>query len=225
MTPLPAALDRVWASVELPGYREHPELTTYSGFAYEDLPPPGRALDAELRWLVAEPPVPSSLADVHPADPPPARPATATQLAHLVTESSVVLPSAFRRFIEDDEPRKRIRSATACYLDLGEFLVPVAGGGHLVHFLSDQQWVLHWLLYADPAGSETVIVTPEPIGFEEYGRSFDPVRSDAAHCAASFSEFLYRFWIENEIWFALEEDRPLSAAEQACVDHYAALGR
>jgi len=36
---------------------------------------------------------------------------------------------------------------------------------------------------------------------------------DFAYCAPSFSEFLYRFWIENEIWFALEDDasrRPLT---------------
>jgi len=24
-------------------------------------------------------------------------------------------------------------------------------------------------------------------------------------CADSFAEFLYRFWIENEIWYALHE--------------------
>jgi hypothetical protein len=27
-----------------------------------------------------------------------------------------------------------------------------------------------------------------------------------AYCAPSFSEFLYRFWIENEIWHALQHE-------------------
>lgn len=220
MTKPLAALERVWASIELPGYREHPELTTYSGFAYEDLPPVGRALDEELRWLLAEPPVSSSLADVQPGDPVPARPATVTELGQLLDGSSVELPRAFQRFVDDDEPRNRIRSATACYLDLGEFPVPVAGGGHLVHFLSDQQWVLHWLLYADLAGSEAVVVTPKPIGFDEYGRSFEPLRRDAAQCAASFSEFLYRFWIENEIWFKLTYEEPLTGEQRHYAEHY-----
>ena len=46
---------------------------------------------------------------------------------------------------------------------------------------------------------------------------------DFAYCAPSFSEFLYRFWIENEIWFALEDDasrRPLNALELNYVRHY-----
>jgi hypothetical protein len=35
------------------------------------------------------------------------------------------------------------------------------------------------------------------------GRVFDPGRGDGALCAESFSEFLYRFWIENEFRFKL----------------------
>jgi len=34
---------------------------------------------------------------------------------------------------------------------------------------------------------------------------FDLTTQDFAYCAPSFSEFLYRFWIENEIWFASYE--------------------
>jgi len=29
-------------------------------------------------------------------------------------------------------------------------------------------------------------------------------------CANSFTEFLYRFWVENEIFFARNENRPLA---------------
>lgn len=45
-----------------------------------------------------------------------------------------------------------------------------------------------------------------------------------AYCAPSFSDFLYRFWIENEIWYALEDQprRPLNALELEYVGHYKA---
>jgi hypothetical protein len=49
-----------------------------------------------------------------------------------------------------------------------------------------------------------------------------------ACCASSFSEFLYRFWIENEIWYSLIDDdsqRPLKTFEQAYVNHYASRQR
>jgi hypothetical protein len=127
--------------------------------------------------------------------------------------SSVALPPAFRRFIEDLEPRRHIRSATACYLDLGQFAVQVGTEGTLVHFLSDQQWVLHWLLYLGPGGSEAVVVTPDALGFDD-GES-PPIRQLGeadlprllAVCALSFEEFLYRFWAMNEIFFRVAVDK------------------
>ena len=38
--------------------------------------------------------------------------------------------------------------------------------------------------------------------------------------SATFSEFLYRLWIENEIWFAEDEDRPLTSEQQRYAEHY-----
>ena len=34
-------------------------------------------------------------------------------------------------------------------------------------------------------------------------------------CAATFAEFLYRFWIENEIFFALGSNQSLTPAAAA----------
>jgi hypothetical protein len=34
-------------------------------------------------------------------------------------------------------------------------------------------------------------------------------------CADTFAEFLCRFWIENKIFFALRDDRPLPPAAAA----------
>jgi hypothetical protein len=225
-----ASLPRWWLGLELQGYRPEPEGGgTYSAFRYADLPPPVPGLDDDLGWLLEAPPVPESLAE-EPAGrhPDPERPATPHQLEELVGETSLRLPRSFQTFVASDDPRSRVRSATCCYLDLGEMLVPAGERGALVHFLSDQQWVLHWLLYCDADGGECVVVTDVPFGFHGYDEPVpdsDPGGNDSAVCAESFSEFLYRFWIENEIWFALEEARPLTGAEQAYVDHYAALGR
>jgi hypothetical protein len=217
-------LTRGWWSIELPGFRPHlEERGTYSPFPRDTLPPVGRALDADLRWLLAEPPVPGSLArgEIEPA-----RPATGEDLARLLRDDDVPLPSSFVAFVSSPEPRTRVRSCTDCYLDLADFVVPVPGGGSLVHFLSDSQWVLHWLLYAGPEGAEAVVAAYEPFGFEDEDesiRAFDAAADEAWMCADTFSEFLYRFWIENEIWFALAyEKRPLTDEQRRYAEHYLA---
>jgi hypothetical protein len=221
-------LPRVWPSIDLPGYREHPEeYATYSGFDFDALPPIERHLDDELGWLLSERLVPASLADVeHDV----ARPATSEELALLLAGETIALPQSFSTFIESAEPRRHVRSCTDCYLDLGDFVVPVPGGGTLVHFLSDQQWVFHWFVCAALDGSEAVVVTDRPFGFElsdedEYGtlRAFDGNSPAAAVCSESFSAFLFRFWIENEIWFKLTEpgsEAPLTDEQRRYAEHY-----
>jgi len=188
------SLPRAWWSTDLPGYREHSRpFATYSPFPYSDLPKIEPPLDPGLEWLLAQPKVQGSLGNVDPGDPVPERSATGSQLAALVGGTTVELPPAFRTFVSEPGPRLRVRSATACYLDLGEFRVEVAGGGSLIHFLSDQQWLLHWLLFVGADGSEAVIVTERPLGFEADDRRFarfDPASDDASVCAETFSTTL-----------------------------------
>jgi hypothetical protein len=79
-------------------------------------------------------------------------------------------------------------------------------------------------------GSEAVVVTESAIGFEldeSPAWSVDPGAFDAAVCADSFGEFLYRLWIENEIWFRLvaaDPDQPaghlLTAEQRRYAEHY-----
>ncbi|MDA0179397.1 hypothetical protein OJ997_03740 [Solirubrobacter phytolaccae] len=157
------ALSRAWVSTGLPGYREPDDpYVTYSAFDLDALPPITRPLDVELRWLLEQPQVEDSLAD---DEPPPGRPAIASELDALIGTLDLRLPAAFETFVRDPAPRTRVRSPTACYLDLGEHVVAAPGGGWLVHFLSDQQWVCHWLLYVDTDGTEAVVATGEPYGF------------------------------------------------------------
>jgi hypothetical protein len=225
--PLPD-LPRSWPSVELPGYREDPDHATYTAFSYDELPPIESQLDDELHWLLQESPVEASLAGVDEA----ASTAATPKGLGRVVGSEIQLPRAFVAFVGSNEPRARVRSCTDCYLDLADFAVPVVGGGSLVHFLSDSQWVLHWLLYVGPDGSEAVVATGLPFGFElgdeaEAPRLLDPAAGAAAVCAESFAEFLYRFWIENEIWFNLadpdNEPRALTLEQRRYAEHYTPL--
>jgi hypothetical protein len=83
------------------------------------------------------------------------------------------------------------------------------GGGH--HPLSvDRQWAC-WLTYCGPNGC--VLASTEPLGFsDDDGGHFTLKASStiAAICAGSLTEFLYRFWIENELFFANDERRPFT---------------
>jgi hypothetical protein len=131
------------------------------------------------------------------------------------------LPTSIRTLASRADLQRRVRSESGCYLDLGQLLVPTSTpGGYLLHFLSDQQSTFHWLLYVDKDGNEGVVGTVEPLGFDyadepEWaarqvaGIGLDP-SSGLEVCADTFVEFVYRFWVENEIWFALREGRTMS---------------
>lgn len=200
-------IPRHWRTNGVPGVLERP-FDMYWPVPLDAMPPVGRAFDGSLDWLLDTPTHDPSLQ--RGPDDPAERDADAAGLHAIAPAWSP--PPAFRRFMEDPEPRRHIRSATACYLDLGHFAVPVSDGGVLIHFLSDQQWVLHWLLYLGADGSEAVVVTPDPLGFDD-GES-EPIRrvdlSDAqnwlAVCSDTFEEFLYRYWGENELFYRLAVD-------------------
>jgi hypothetical protein len=206
----PAELPRLWPTIAVPGIAEG--RATYRMLDLDAMPSVQPALDGSLSWLLREPPRRNSLE--RGPDDPVQRAADPDGLAAVA--SGVRVPPTFKRFIADPESRRRVRSATACYLDLGQFSVSV-GDGVLVHFLSDQQWVLHWLLWAGPDGSEAVVVTPEPLGFDAEGEPVHSLDPDSpgvalAVCGNSFEEFLYRYWAMNELFFRLALDKvPVSA--------------
>jgi hypothetical protein len=93
-----------WVSIDLPGYRERPEPSTYAEFSFEGLPPlPGR-LDCELPGC-SHPAVEESLAGGHADDGDPTRPATGRGLDELVAAIDARLPRAFETFVCTPEPR------------------------------------------------------------------------------------------------------------------------
>jgi hypothetical protein len=219
--PLPE-LPRIWAGTYLPGYHdwgdEFPLAPTYAGFPLDWLPPVERELDDELRWLLREPPVDGSLKGR----------AKRADLDALLAGAAVVLPPSFAAFIDSADARKRIRSATDCYLQLPESIVR-CGEGWLINVLADSQSCAFWLLYTGADG-EAVIVTEFPPGFahsehEAERQQRDPwsLADDTSVCAGSFSEFLYRLWIENEIFFRLsvpEARAPLTEEQRRYGEHF-----
>jgi hypothetical protein len=219
-----SSVPRGWWGVRLPGFRDAAAaFATYSAFADRSLSPIERELDDSLTWLGEQSVVPESLAD-NPASPEPTRAANGAELKAL-SKSDLRVPASFAAFIGEPELRTRVRSCTACYLDLADATVS-APEGLLIHFLSDQQWMLHWLLYVGEDGTEAVVATNIPYGFEGEAPATLAGKPDPAEelativCAESFNEFLYHFWMENEVWFALRYGEPLTDEQRRYAEHY-----
>jgi hypothetical protein len=79
---------------------------------------------------------------------------------------STPAPTALAALAERVHLQSRIRSFTGCYLDLGNKMVPVDGGGALIHILSDQQWVRRWLVLVDGTHAAPVLSSRLAIGFD-----------------------------------------------------------
>jgi hypothetical protein len=200
------SLARGWWFPTLRGLRDG-DSSTYARFDLDDQPEIDDADDAFL-WLRHELPKRQwAINEVEPRQQ--SRPLTEDGLVALGA-ADLRLPQSLRRFAAQGSLQRRVRSATACYLDLGDLLVRTSvDDAYLIHVLSDQQWVRHWLVYVDSLAREAVVTSSVPIGFElppdwpEETPSVVPLDGslDLEVCADSFAEFMYRFWIENELYF------------------------
>lgn len=181
---------------------------TYDEFDLDAQPDVGRP-DESLSWLETQPE--HARWNVYDSDAIPQRRVTTAALGELVP-SHIAVPTALNEFAARPELQRRIRSATGCYLDLGDFLARTDhDGGHLLHLVSDQQWIRHWLVYLDDVGNESVVTTTGPVGFDlPDDEEWEPLPPetmpldgsfDLQVCADSVAEFLFRFWVENELYF------------------------
>jgi hypothetical protein len=217
-----------WWSFELPHYRPHRNGGTYSLFSYEDLPPVVGKPDNNFEWLKAQPVKdPSLFESCYPDG---SRP-DLNKLTSIAAQAGISLPESFATFINSTELHKRVRSCTDCYLDVADYAVKIKGSieGYLIHFLSDSQWVGHWYIHIDLLGNHFIVTSLNAYGFDKGDtdtNKIDMQDEDIWFCASSFTEFIYRFWLENEIWFALAVDkRPLTDREQVYVDQYIAKAK
>ena len=185
-------------------------FATYVAYPIDALPLPPRDV-AGLEWL--------KQADRHPSD----YMASAFENAvrdpspNAVTEllgERTSLPADVVGFFRDGL-RDRLRSATDSYFDLGDSVVRV-DGGRLLHLISDSQWVFHWLLYlGDDDDSAGFNLDPDET------TSWQAENWGYMVVADSFAEFIWRWWMDNEIFYRVAvEEVPLKAAEQTYVEQY-----
>lgn len=209
-----------WWSVDLGAHR--PCASTYCAYPLASLPPlDERLFQGDFAWLSAS----STAGQVNFYDD------AATlrdHLARLQTQaaaSGLPLPAAFSTFMSTPAWHRQLPSCTDCYFDLAADLVRSpfpAADGYFIRFLNDSQDVLLWYLYVQPSGAHCVVVSPirfdddEPFG----GEPLAIIQRHTHYCAPHFEAFLYRYWLENQIWFG-QEGAPLPPAAAAYLQHYA----
>lgn len=135
-----------------------------------------------------------------------------TQLASVTAsaeQQGVTLPSEFVAFIGNPDLHARIRSVTACYLDVAGRVLPFAGG-YLLRFLADQQGCAFWYLFIKGDGPDHwVVCSFEYVDADDSdGDGAKLSEAEFQFQAESFEAFLMRFWLENEIGFAEFDSTP-----------------
>ncbi|MBN1430567.1 MAG: hypothetical protein JXB07_19505 [Anaerolineae bacterium] len=222
MKPEQTPFSKAWWSVELPGYRVC--NGTYCFFPYEQIPPLDEDLfRGEFQWLTALDSRSRSIVDIHKQVPDDALALKMSELSTSARQLNLKLPTAFVKFMSVAHLRDQIPSCTACYFDLPEKIIedPFGGTGYVIRFLNDQQDILIWSLYLKPGGDHCVLVSSA--AFDELSLADIPreaLLESVAFCAESFEAFLYRFWLENTLWFALSGGQPLTDEQKHYVSHY-----
>ena len=225
----PVPLTSGWISFGLGDVR--PCDATYCVYADSDLPPlPVGPYTGEPHWL---PPLAPDLDQRMKAfRPPPAdrdrSRANLPRLATAVQRAGLELPPAFLRLMGSQVLQDRIPSCTACYFELRGQLLPCPGSeeAFMVSFLIDQQAVVTWYLVLTRNAGHCVVassVHPVELAGDRLAQAQAVFIDDAVVCARSFEEFLYRFWLENIIYFALYDGRPLTDEQRRYVDFYRRL--
>jgi hypothetical protein len=220
-----------WYSQELEGYRDAERHSTYHYYSYDSLPPlPENLFKKDFAWLRDRDAVTSFLYSDLERFP--------TRLSSLKQQAAALnlpLPLDFTAFMATSWLPSKMRSCTDCYFDLPSIIQPCSSdlGGFIVSFLADSQGVLYWGLYVSPSGDSCVVNSPEWYEAELMDEDWDsksdeddeasklpPSVQDLLYCAPSFEAFIYRFWIENEIWFAINDGEPLDELQIAYLSHY-----
>lgn len=230
-----------WYSFDLGRYR--PCDGTYCFYPYESLPPIQDVGEA-LGWLGPLDERTVRVMEIHRSYQKPER--SLDVIIASAQRLGLTLPASFLHLMGSEELQNRIPSCTACYFSLSRDVVPCPAteDGYIVRFLNDQQGVLYWYLYLTPRGEQCVLVSPfelDDLSGDDTDDDADDQQSDTPSeplneqqlqailqstfvCAPSFAAFTYRFWLENTIWFKLNESGgqdQLTAIERLYLSHYA----
>jgi hypothetical protein len=212
-------------SLEIAGLQDQrPSVGTYGCYEFASLPALPVRLDGSFGWLDAAPAHERNIGEEQSAG----NPESLARLIERCRAEGVSLPPPFLTFMQAPARHARIRSNTDCFLDVADGPVrsPV-GDGVLILFLSDSQGCVFWYLYIPTGSTDHAVVSStdlyHPSGETLSDEGPDPRR--LVFSAESFEAFLYRFWIENEIWFAGYEGKPISEEGRRYVDLYLGAAR
>ena len=197
-----------------------PRVGNYGCYEFANLPPVPNEINGNFDWLAIEPPQNEhNIGEERAAE-------NAKALAMLCAackQMGVRLPSAFVKFMEAPSLHQRIRSNTDCFLDLCARPVqsPV-GDGYLIRFLADSQGCIFWYLFVTGDSSDHAVVSSSDFYGTEDDQSEDepPDPSELAFSAESFEAFIWRFWLENEMWFSGWKKTPMPSAGEQYIEQY-----
>ena len=223
-----APFPMAWWSFDLGRYRGCDG--TYCYYDYTSLPPIP-AVSESLDWLAPL----DQRTDAQMAlyrNPPEARGEVA-KIAQSAAALGLTLSESFVRLMSSPQLQNFVPSCTACYFKLSADIAPCPGSesGYITRFLNDQQHVLLWYLYLTPQGGQYVLVTA--IDLHEMADAAKAgtltaedrlnIQRNTWVCAPSFVEFIYRWWLENSIWFKVSESdhaETLTDVERRYLAHY-----
>lgn len=141
----------------------------------------------------------------------------------------LVLPSSFITAMQHPEWLNAIDSPTDCFFELddnGFIDLTDREGECLLHFYSDSQYCLLWYLHFDIFGKHKVVVSGNSwfqhlhthtalpnheveMMDEDTVKMISEIESDTHtflyECAPDFESFLYRVWLEGDIWYAMSK--------------------
>jgi len=203
-----------WMSFDLGNAR--PSDGTYTFFPYDSLPdiPDEATFVGKFEWLGILPEPTLNTLDT-----------SLNKIKEEAQKLNITLPQGFELFMGNALLQNAIPSCTACYFDLStEFTpAPIEEGGYFLRFMNDQQNILLWYLYLSPTGDHCVIVSNIDFDDTAYFNSLPggAVQNSSGYCAPSFEAFLYRFWLENRIWFKIDEGGTMDDTEKQYLEHYA----
>jgi hypothetical protein len=194
---------------------------TYKLVPYELLPPLDGPFDGSFTWLRAAQPPKYGMRFDHQDES--GVDAMLDERVDDAKQAGLVVPDAFTTFLKDFELREQLSTCTSCYYDIGARWIPVPGHpgpARMLRFLNDQQVCYVWYLLVEPTGEHRVVVAYPKFREGARGESLEDVADpqEVAICAPSFEEFIKRFWIENALWFAVNQQRPLEGELRAYAD-------
>lgn len=197
---------------------------TYQPVPYDALPPLPKRVGTDFAWLRVAP-EPTDALSVIDADDAPSVEEFGPKIEVLTAAAhslALAVPPLLRPFMTEPELHGRVPTCTACYIDLPARLVPLPGGipGRLLRFMNDQQCCLIWYLHLLPGGGHQVVCGAPEFYDDATGATLEDICTpgDLTICASTFEDFVYRFWLENTLWYAIRLKRSLTDDERTYLE-------